>query len=134
MAAGPPVETPKSKKAWLELVKALRKRGPASKSDPSLAAGLMRLTGAGGERSLACMSISTPPSGLVMSYRALAIILFCHHIALVPHDFLRGVRRSRHPRVCSRDWSAFHTWHACTAVPESFMIPLTPGALSLGLS
>ncbi|CAL5224171.1 g6811 [Coccomyxa viridis] len=48
MAAGPPVETPKSKKAWLELVKALRKRGPASKSDPSLAAGLMRLTGAGG--------------------------------------------------------------------------------------
>ena len=60
MAAGPPVETPKSKKAWLELVKALRKRGPASKSDPSLAAGLMRLTGAGGERS--------PPSGLHMPF------------------------------------------------------------------
>ena len=50
MAAGPPVETRESKKAWLELVKALRKRGPASKSDPSLAAGLMRLTGAGGRR------------------------------------------------------------------------------------
>ena len=42
------METGESKKAWGELVKALRVRGPASKSDPSLAAGLMRLTGAGG--------------------------------------------------------------------------------------
>ena len=50
LGAGPPVETGESKRAWGELVKALRVRGPASKSDPSLAAGLMRLTGAGGER------------------------------------------------------------------------------------
>ena len=50
LGAGPPVETPKSKKAWGELVKGLRVRGPASKSDPSLAAGLMRLCGAGGGR------------------------------------------------------------------------------------
>lgn len=47
--AGPPVETKESKSAWGDLVKGLRVRGPASKSDPSLAAGLMRMTGAGGE-------------------------------------------------------------------------------------
>lgn len=50
LGPGPPVETGESKKAWGELVKALRVRGPASKTDPSLAAGLMRLTGAGGKR------------------------------------------------------------------------------------
>ena len=55
LGAGPPVETPKSKQAWAELVKGLRVRGPASKGDPSLAAGLMRMTGAGGE------SASYPP-------------------------------------------------------------------------
>lgn len=55
LGAGPPVETPKSKQAWAELVKGLRVRGPASKGDPSLAAGLMRMTGAGGE------SASHPP-------------------------------------------------------------------------
>ena len=49
MGAGPPVETKESKRAWGDLVKGLRVRGPASKSDPSLAAGLMRMTGAGGE-------------------------------------------------------------------------------------
>lgn len=49
MGPGPPAETKASKAAWAELVKGLRVRGPASKTDPSLAAGLMRLTGAGGE-------------------------------------------------------------------------------------
>ena len=33
-ARAPPVETPKSKQAWAELVKGLRVRGPASKGDP----------------------------------------------------------------------------------------------------
>ena len=49
LSPGPPVETAESRKAWAELVKGLRVRGPASKGDPSLAAGLMRMTGAGGE-------------------------------------------------------------------------------------
>ena len=61
LGAGPPTETKESKQAWGDLVKSLRKRGPAAKGDPSLAAGLMRLTGAGGETSpcqtslLACL-------------------------------------------------------------------------------
>ena len=51
LGAGPPTETKESKQAWGDLVKSLRKRGPAAKGDPSLAAGLMRLTGAGGQSS-----------------------------------------------------------------------------------
>ena len=67
LGAGPPVETPKSKRAWAELVKGLRVRGPASKGDPSLAAGLMRMTGAGGE------SASHPPR-LSHAARGISII------------------------------------------------------------
>ena len=62
LGAGPPVETPKSKQAWAELVKGLRVRGPASKGDPSLAAGLMRMTGAGGKSASHLPRLSHAPS------------------------------------------------------------------------
>ena len=62
LGAGPPVETPKSKQAWAELVKGLRVRGPASKGDPSLAAGLMRMTGAGGKSASHLLRLSHAPS------------------------------------------------------------------------
>ncbi len=57
LGAGPPAETKDSKQAWGDLIKSLRKRGPAAKGDPSLAAGLMRLTGAGGG-TFACQTSS----------------------------------------------------------------------------
>lgn len=42
--------SPKAEAAWVELVRGLRRRGPAAKSDTSLAAALNRLTDASGAR------------------------------------------------------------------------------------
>jgi hypothetical protein len=40
--------SPKADAAWVELVRGMRRRGPAAKSDTSLAAALSRLTDASG--------------------------------------------------------------------------------------